>query len=737
MGRAQFEYDEIGNTFYYVVVSFYAVVLIPLTYIIWPVAPTEHVVDESGCQCVGCKSKRDRKRAIQPWEHTKRLLKAAILTFLWVLFVFLAYKVSQIETTHEEYDPYKILGLDNGADVSAVRKAYRDLSKKHHPDRGGDEMAFDMIAKAYQALTNDESRENWEKYGNPDGPKATTFGIALPKWIVSEQYGGWVLALYTGVFLVLLPIIVWFWWSQTMKYSADKVLLETTRSFYHFLYKTPSMNIIRAIMVLSGSYEFWKKFNNIIAERDSDEMEVRPIMKETKVSDPKKEAPFYLPWSIKARTLLHAHLSRLPLGSSRLEEDQRYYLTRIVSLCEEFIRMHLQMHFYIQLQRPPTIETMETLMKLPAMFVQALWLQNSSLLQLPHLDDHIVNNMRRKKMFTCAELANANEFKRRKLLQNLDESQYEDVITVLQQMPRLEIETVVEVAGEDDKHTVTAGAIVTLKVTLKRFSLLDSEKRQKEIEEGPPNVDVEKETENNEPKRKVWEKPQKKKKGGKKNKQPKKKPGKATEEQAQQNGEAGNGSTASPKPKKEKDEDEENNSGTESESEGSDIDSEDASIINDDPVDATSNQESSDEDDDLWNDGMARKEALLEKEPTDNHVVHAPYYPLDKYEWWYLYMIEKKSKKMATLPISCKTLKDTKTVELRFAAPQAKGSYQYLLHVRSDSYIDTDYQVDVKVDVQQAREPEPVKYADTEDEEDGNASAGLSEYTEGSDSEDD
>ena len=445
-----------------------------------------------------------------------------------------------------------------------------------------------------------------------------------------------------------------------MKYSADKVLLETTRSFYHFLYKTPSMNIIRAIMVLSGSYEFWKKFNNVITERESDEMEVRPLMKETKVNEPKKEAPFYLPWSIKARTLLHAHLSRLPLGSSRLEEDQRYYLTRIVSLCEEFIRMHLQMHFYIQLQRPPTIETMETLMKLPSMFVQALWLQNSPLLQLPHLDDQIVNVMRRKRMFNCIDLANINEFRRRKLLQSLDESQYEDVITVLQQMPRLGIETEVEVSGEDDKHTITAGAIVTLKVTLKRHALLDSAKRQKEIEEGPPNVEVEKEVEN-EPKRKVWEKPQKKKKGGKKNKQ-KKKPGKSGEEQSQQNGE--NVNPTSPKVKKEKDEDGENNSGSESDSEGSDIDSEEASIINEDQLEATSNQESSDEDDDLWNDGMARKEALLEKEPTDNHLVHAPYYPLDKYEWWYLYMIEKKSKRMATLPISCKTLKDVKTVGL-------------------------------------------------------------------------
>ena len=37
-----------------------------------------------------------------------------------------------------------------GAPKEDVKKAYRDLSKKMHPDRGGDAEAFDRIAKAYQ-----------------------------------------------------------------------------------------------------------------------------------------------------------------------------------------------------------------------------------------------------------------------------------------------------------------------------------------------------------------------------------------------------------------------------------------------------------------------------------------------------------------------------------------------------------------------------------------------------------
>jgi translocation protein SEC63 len=39
-----------------------------------------------------------------------------------------------------------------------------------HPDRGGDEEKFKELAKAYKALTDEETRKAWEEYGNPDGP---------------------------------------------------------------------------------------------------------------------------------------------------------------------------------------------------------------------------------------------------------------------------------------------------------------------------------------------------------------------------------------------------------------------------------------------------------------------------------------------------------------------------------------------------------------------------------------
>jgi DnaJ-class molecular chaperone len=49
-------------------------------------------------------------------------------------------------------NPYTILGLKQGASKDEVKKAYRNLAKKHHPDVGGDAEVFKKILAAYSLL---------------------------------------------------------------------------------------------------------------------------------------------------------------------------------------------------------------------------------------------------------------------------------------------------------------------------------------------------------------------------------------------------------------------------------------------------------------------------------------------------------------------------------------------------------------------------------------------------------
>ncbi|PIO59683.1 hypothetical protein TELCIR_18845, partial [Teladorsagia circumcincta] len=119
------------------------------------------------------------------------------------------------------------------------------------------------------------------------------------------------------------------------------------------------------------------------------------------------------------------------------------------------------------------IETLDNLLRLQPMFVQALWPKNSPLLQLPHITDHNLPYLRKGRVFSCGDLAALDGEKRRALLKSLSDEEYRDVLVVLSSMPRLSIQTTVVVEGEDDAFEVTAGCVVTIKVLLQRSSLLD------------------------------------------------------------------------------------------------------------------------------------------------------------------------------------------------------------------------------------------------------------------------
>ncbi|KAH8066386.1 hypothetical protein JL722_824 [Aureococcus anophagefferens] len=56
--------------------------------------------------------------------------------------------------------PFVVLGVRD-AEVSAIKRAYRELSKAHHPDRGGDEAVFVKVARAYEAVGDDDAKRRF------------------------------------------------------------------------------------------------------------------------------------------------------------------------------------------------------------------------------------------------------------------------------------------------------------------------------------------------------------------------------------------------------------------------------------------------------------------------------------------------------------------------------------------------------------------------------------------------
>jgi translocation protein SEC63 len=67
---------------------------------------------------------------------------------------------------------------------------------------------FVDLTKAYKALTDEVTRENLAKYGNPDGPQQREDKIAIPQWVVEGKNGAGVLALYGIILGVGIPWLV-------------------------------------------------------------------------------------------------------------------------------------------------------------------------------------------------------------------------------------------------------------------------------------------------------------------------------------------------------------------------------------------------------------------------------------------------------------------------------------------------------------------------------------------------
>ncbi len=76
-------------------------------------------------------------------------------------------------------DYYDVLGVSRGASTDEIKKAYRALAMKYHPDRNpGDASAeekFKEAAEAYEALGNEDKRRKYDQFGH-DGLRGGDFG---------------------------------------------------------------------------------------------------------------------------------------------------------------------------------------------------------------------------------------------------------------------------------------------------------------------------------------------------------------------------------------------------------------------------------------------------------------------------------------------------------------------------------------------------------------------------------
>jgi DnaJ-class molecular chaperone len=63
-------------------------------------------------------------------------------------------------------DYYQILGVDKDSSKEEIKRAFRKLAAKYHPDKKtGDEAKFKEISEAYAVLSDDKKRAEYDAYG--------------------------------------------------------------------------------------------------------------------------------------------------------------------------------------------------------------------------------------------------------------------------------------------------------------------------------------------------------------------------------------------------------------------------------------------------------------------------------------------------------------------------------------------------------------------------------------------
>lgn len=726
MAGAKFQYDESGGTFFYFLLSFLALVVIPCTYYFWPKEERASEDKKSRrCRCIHCVEKSCRLRVNEPWRRTKQNVIRFLLVVGWVAMLATAYKVAHLEHDFVKWDPFEILEIDPSSSERDIRKAYRKLSLIYHPDKEtGDEHKFMLIAKAYAALTDEESRKNWETYGNPDGPGATSFGIALPSWIVEKENSLWVLGLYAAVFMFALPVAVGVWWYRSAKYGEDQVLLDTSHLYLYFINKCQTLTLRRVIMILAASLEFEKSHNPEVVLRPTDDVELPALIKVLpNFNEKNKERPLCYEYSIKARALLYAHLLRIPL-SPGLDEDRCYVLRKCPALLAEFVHCASQLTMLGlagRISRIPKLDTLEAAMRLSALLVQAQWEHSHPFLQLPHVTEDLLKHLsgRRRSIRSLHQLCALPADERRALFRSLSDAQYEDVLRCLEGMPLIDLSVRTEVLDDEDEGVITAESIVTVTATLKRKPLLSNAvegNMPQEPEEPSAGEEAEvaagdaRELKDNSPqvrsnKPKGWEKSKKKKGGkgprGKKKGAPQGKGKKqqvveSKEEQVQQ-------ATRDEDEQHAPAEDEEESNSDDSDEEGQRPQNNHRQQQN--HVSSRSSAVAEEEDDD-WQSiqhKVSKKDKNLEKKSRKSHDVHCPLFPDDKQEFWWVYLVDKKQRSLATVPFLVTSLVDVEEAVLKFTAPSKPGVYNYILQVRCDSYRDMDVSQNLRLDVKPAQ----------------------------------
>ncbi|KAI7835105.1 Sec63 Brl domain-containing protein [Kickxella alabastrina] len=456
---AKYTYDESGVTFFYFALTVLSLLVAPATLFL----------------LAGKKDSDINSKAKTPKVRTRKLktksnlpnIKFGLVLLGWFLIFLLSYKVKNTEVAETvRWDPYVILGIDNGESEEVIKKSYRKLSIKWHPDKVTQnlkEKAGEMMAeinRAYKTLTDAEARENYEKYGNPDGMQTQSMGIALPKFLVEAHASPFVLLLYGILFGFVMPFYVGGWWYNSTRYQKDGILNPTMGIFFKNIREHISQRNL--VELLTAASEFSE---DNLKYRDSEEAALNAIAEKIQLVSRRyavelfsRSKKFTSQDAWKANVLLHAHFFRVQIDDANLADQQQQMVGTSLLLVHRGLLQIATVHMWYSCS--------SLLMNISQMLVQGVYSHDAPLIQLPGITwENQPKIFKEKKLYSINQLLRLPAAEQRQALSILSDKQFEEAVQYAKAIPRIEFPRVLLTVVGD--KVITKDSFVTLIVKVK------------------------------------------------------------------------------------------------------------------------------------------------------------------------------------------------------------------------------------------------------------------------------
>ncbi|KAF3039329.1 secretory subunit [Didymella heteroderae] len=335
-----YNYDEQGQFFPYFILTVTTLVTVPATISFFrpskELENTGTTIESDFTPEHADLIQGQRKKQKRAERRTKR---GVLMVGGWSLNALMLYLIwVTARTVTKIWDPYEILGVSRNADEKAIKKHYKKLSIRLHPDKAREDPSKNItiqsindhwvdVTKAYKALTDEEIRNNYQQYGHPDGKQSFSIGIALPQWLVTEGSGKYVLLVYAVLLGVILPYMVGKWWYGTQKLTKEKVLIASAgKIFREYDNEQGETGVIGA---LSTGEEFNEIFTGHKAENGLSKLEQKVLGEPDSIvsqvltrKDRQKLDDLEDSRRRKVLTLLWAYLGRVELNDESLDDEK-------------------------------------------------------------------------------------------------------------------------------------------------------------------------------------------------------------------------------------------------------------------------------------------------------------------------------------------------------------------------------------------------------------------------------